>query len=202
MDQYIEELTQHLSKLSEQDANDAINYYTDYLTDGNLTTYEDCVNELGLPKRLALQIRADISINNQDSSTPQKLWELPSIVIMALFASPLLISVVISLILVIFGAVLAASLTVLAVILFLILTFIVFLCTTVWGVTNLSGNMFESIMVLGIALIALGLLMELYPLSKWLVKRLANWIQHVTIWTYKKCLRYDSAEGRLNNEEI
>ncbi len=202
MDQYIEELTQHLSKLSEQDATDAINYYRDYLTDGNLTTYEDCVNELGLPKRLALQIRADISINNQDSSIPQKLWELPSIVIMALFASPLLIPVVISLVLAIFGAVLVASLMVLAVILVLILTFIVFLCTTVWGVTNLSGNMFESIMVLGIALIALGLSMELYPLSKWLVKRLANWIQHVTIWTYKKCLRYGSAEGRLNNEEI
>ncbi|WP_220730018.1 HAAS signaling domain-containing protein [Apilactobacillus zhangqiuensis] len=202
MDQYIEELTQHLSKLSEQDATDAINYYRDYLTDGNLTTYEDCVNELGLPKRLALQIRADISINNQDSSIPQKLWELPSIVIMALFASPLLIPVVISLVLAIFGAVLAASLMVLAVILVLILTFIVFLCTTVWGVTNLSGNMFESIMVLGIALISLGLSMELYPLSKWLVKRLANWIQHVTIWTYRKCLRYGSAEGRLNNEEI
>ncbi|KPN80771.1 hypothetical protein RZ56_00480 [Apilactobacillus kunkeei] len=202
MNQYIEELTQHLSKLSEQDATDAIDYYTDYLTDGNLTTYEDCVNELGLPKRLALQIRADISINNQDSSIPQKLWELPSIVIMALLASPLLIPVVFSLILVIFGAVLAASLMVLAVILVLILTFIVFLCTTVWGVTNLSGNMFESIMVLGIALISLGLSMELYPLSKWLVKRLANWIQHVTIWTYKKCLRYGSAEGRPNNEEI
>ena len=202
MDQYIEELTQHLSKLSEQDATDAINYYRDYLTDGNLTTYEDCVNELGLPKRLALQIRADISINNQDSSIPQKLWELPSIVIMALFASPLLIPVVISLVLAIFGAVLVASLMVLAVILVLILTFIVFLCTTVWGVTNLSGNMFESIMVLGIALIALGLSMELYPLSKWLVKRLANWIQHVTIWTYKKCLRYGNVEGRVNNEEI
>lgn len=202
MNQYIEELTQHLKKLSEQDAMDAISYYTDYLTDGNLNTYEECVNELGSPNRLALQIRADISINNSDSSTPQKFWELPSIVILALFASPLLVPVVISLILVIFATVLAASLMVLAVVLVLILTFIVFLCTTVWGVTNITGHLFESIMVLGVALFSLGLSMELYPLSKWLVRKLANWIQHVTIWTYKKCLRYGNAEGRVNIEEI
>ena len=202
MNQYIEELTQHLKKLREQDAMDAISYYTDYLTDGNLNTYEECVKELGTPNRLALQIRADISINNSDSSTPQKFWELPSIVILALFASPLLIPVVISLILVIFGTVLAAGLAVLAVVLVLILSFIVFLCATVWGVTNITGHLFESIMVLGLALFSLGLSMELYPLSKWLVKRLANWIQHVTIWTYKKCLRYGNAEGRVNNEEI
>ena len=202
MNQYIGELTQHLKKLSEQDAMDAINYYTDYLTDGNLNTYEECVKELGSPKRLALQIRADVSINNSDSSIPQKFWELPSIVILALFASPLLVPVVISLILVIFGAVLAASLMVLAVVLVSILTFIVFLCTTVWGVTNITGHLFESIMVLGVALFSLGLSMELYPLSKWLVRKLANWIQHVTIWTYEKCLRYGNAEGRVDNEEI
>ncbi|CAI2555415.1 hypothetical protein AKUH3B110M_01340 [Apilactobacillus kunkeei] len=202
MNQYIEELTQHLKKLSEKDATDAISYYTDYLIDGNLVTYDECVKELGSPKRLALQIRADISINNQNSSTPQKLWELPSIVILALFTSPLLVPVIISLILVILGAVLAASLMVLFLVLVLILTFIVFLCTTVWSVTNITGHFFESIMVFGVALFSLGLSMVIYPLSKWLVKRLANWIQHVTIWTYKKCLRYGHAEGRLNNEEI
>lgn len=202
MNQYIEELTRHLKKLSKQDATDAIDYYTDYLNDGNLNTYEECVNELGTPKRLAIQIRADISINKQDSSTQQKFWELPSIVILALFASPLLVPVLISLILVIFSTVLAASLMVLAVILVLILTFIVFLCTTVWGVTNLSGHLFESIMILGLALFSLGLSMELYPLSKWLVRKLADWIQHVTIWTYNKCLKYGRVEGRLNNEEI
>ncbi|CAI2556314.1 hypothetical protein AKUA2003_01300 [Apilactobacillus kunkeei] len=202
MNQYIEELTQHLKKLRKQDAMDAISYYTDYLTDGNLNTYEECVKELGSPNRLALQIRADVSINSKDSSTPQKFWELPSIVILSLFASPILVPIVICLILVIFGAVLAASLMVLAVILVLILTFIVFLVTTVWSVTNVAGHLFESIMVFGIALFSLGLSMELYPLTKWLVRRLADWIQHVTIWTYKKCLRYGRAEGRFNNEEI
>lgn len=74
MDQYLEELRKYLSKYNSEDADGALEFYTDYLTDGPFSTYEDCVNDLGMPKFLTRKIMAEHSIKkNKDSKSHVKI---------------------------------------------------------------------------------------------------------------------------------
>ena len=64
MNKYLQKLKQSLKHINPIDKQSIINFYTDYLRDGNFNSYQQCVNELGLPKVLAHQTVAKYLIQS------------------------------------------------------------------------------------------------------------------------------------------
>ncbi len=62
MNDYIEEFRSLLGQLSQDERDEAVDFYTEYLQDGGYDSYDACVRELGTPHQLARKVLADYSI--------------------------------------------------------------------------------------------------------------------------------------------
>ncbi|MEE6710785.1 DUF1700 domain-containing protein [Pediococcus acidilactici] len=101
MNEYIDELKSHLTKLTTEEQSDVINFYTEYLEDAGIKTYAAAVDKLGTPVQLARKVLADYSIkasqtmNDTDTQThskqPQRDVRTIWLIILALlsFATPM-----------------------------------------------------------------------------------------------------------------
>jgi len=64
MQEYINELKIHLSKLADEDREDAISYYFEYLAEAGPDGIEEAMEKLGSPAELAAGIRADQALQD------------------------------------------------------------------------------------------------------------------------------------------
>ena len=64
MQEYINELKIHLSKLTDDDREDAISYYFEYLAEAGPEGVEQAMEKLGTPAELAAGIRADQALQD------------------------------------------------------------------------------------------------------------------------------------------
>jgi len=64
MQEYINELKIHLSKLNDEDREDAISYYFEYLAEAGPDGMEQAMEKLGSPAELAAGIRADQALQD------------------------------------------------------------------------------------------------------------------------------------------
>ena len=71
IDNYILQLKDNLTNLSDSDIQDVVQFYQEFLLDGNFHSEADMITELGTPKQLARKIMADYSV-----SIPEKEEEL------------------------------------------------------------------------------------------------------------------------------
>lgn len=95
---YCEELRQSLSKISDQEREEAIDYYVEYAIDAEITTYEEMKDKFGTPKNLAAKIYSETAMkeldvnNKKKSSSTKALW----IGLIALFSLPMAFPLVIA----------------------------------------------------------------------------------------------------------
>lgn len=89
---YISELEHYLSDIPAQERQDVVEFYREFLLDGDFLRRSTIENELGTPKQLARKILADYSISDipQDSqyktnSNLKRIWHI----LMGLFAVPI-----------------------------------------------------------------------------------------------------------------
>lgn len=88
---YCEKLNSYLSKIPDQDKEEAINYYLEYAVDAGFTSYEQMESKFGSPKNLAAKIYSEVSMkeleNNNDGrgNSIKALW----IGLIALFSLPM-----------------------------------------------------------------------------------------------------------------
>jgi len=64
MQEYINELKLHLSKMTDEDREDAISYYFEYLAEAGPDGAEEAMTKLGTPAELAAGIRADQALQD------------------------------------------------------------------------------------------------------------------------------------------
>ncbi|MDF7637918.1 DUF1700 domain-containing protein [Lactobacillus sp. ESL0791] len=69
---YILELEQNLSVLPENDRQDVVEFYREFLLDGNFHERQAIEQELGSPQQLAHKIIADYSVSDDGSKSPQQ----------------------------------------------------------------------------------------------------------------------------------
>lgn len=55
MNDYIEELESHLSPLTRAERSDVIEFYSEYLQDSGLVSYQQAVSSLGTPKQIGAE---------------------------------------------------------------------------------------------------------------------------------------------------
>ena len=71
-EKYITELNALLSKLSEEDRKDSLDFYREYAEEAGITTYEGMTEVFGLPQTLASNIYADSAIKQVKAENNKK----------------------------------------------------------------------------------------------------------------------------------
>lgn len=96
-EKYIAELASYLSPLGEDEREDALEFYDEYISDANLGTWDEIKDKLGTPRQLSYKILADYSIrtNNEETAksgrpaSPKSNWRVFWWVLIAIITSPI-----------------------------------------------------------------------------------------------------------------
>lgn len=207
MNKFIDELAEHLGQLSVEERQDAVEFYSEYLQDGNFTEYDDAVKELGTPKQLARKILADYSIKESDAakdSNGQKkkpksdvktIW----LIILALLSTPVTIPLAIGLVAAGFGVIIGILGIIFAFVMILGSLIILAGIAIFAGITVLSAEVWTGIYYLGMGLAILGLFVVAVPIGKWLIDLLVHWTSVLSKWVYEKVVPKNRAEKRGNH---
>ena len=93
---YINDLAVNLSQLTDEERNDALEFYDEYIADAGLDTRTAIEEKLGTPRQLSHKILADYSIkaNNEavkdgHPASPHSSWRVFWWVLVAIITSPL-----------------------------------------------------------------------------------------------------------------
>ena len=129
MNEYLNEVVDHLQEIPEDDRFDLIQYYEEYFLDSG-KTLDQIIDEYGTPKQFALKLKISYfseeeQAENELVKNPKRQIRLIWLIIIGLFASPVLIPLALGFILVIGGLLVAL----------LALIFIIYvLCISILGV--------------------------------------------------------------------
>ncbi|GMA69846.1 membrane protein [Leuconostoc litchii] len=181
MENYLAELEQLLHQLYQSDKEEAMNFYREYVMDADLTTYQQCIAELGTPKHLSRKILADYSIKADDrsaehsnSKNPRSNIRLIWWIALALLASPLALPifiVLITLVAVCFAIVAALSAIIIAFSLISVGLVII-------GFGVLLQSLWTGLYYIGCGLLIFGIMMTTIPavigLLRWLIDKTAQ----------------------------
>lgn len=212
MNDYIEELKAMLTQLGAQEQSDVLDFYTEYLQDGQFVTYTDCVRELGTPRQLARKVLADYSIKNLNTASqsgsrankPKDDVKTIWLIVLAVLSTPITIPLA-------FGAVglfiaaIAVAVGILAAI-FGVGFGVIFggLVSLVTGLGVVSNNFWVGIFYLGVGLIAAGAIIMLIPAFRGLVDGVIHGITVFSKWMYSKIVKkieQKNTEGDNKNEK-
>ena len=106
IDDYISELEQNLVDLPEKDREDVVEFYREFLLDGDFVRRSTIDTELGTPKQLAINIMADYS-TKEDSApakpeTPKSNLKASWYILLGICAAPIGIPLILAILFVIF----------------------------------------------------------------------------------------------------
>lgn len=94
IDNYILQLKQYLIDLPNSDLKDVVQFYQEFLLDGNYHSEADIITELGTPKQLARKIMADYSVSVPEKEETQKTSSKSSlktiwVILLGVLAAPI-----------------------------------------------------------------------------------------------------------------
>lgn len=106
-DKYFKELSACLNKLSDEDRQEVIGFYTEYSEEAHLDSYEALVHRFGTPKKLASKIYADAAVKNLEGDH-KKIGKAFSFGAIALFSLPFSFPFIIAAVSILFACSVAA----------------------------------------------------------------------------------------------
>ncbi len=178
--EYMEQLQKKLKKLPKEDYLKAIEYYEEYFAEAGEDNEAHAIEDLGSPQEAADNIIREFAIDNVQDDTRKKdvrkglrgVW----IVILAIFASPIALPLIITIaallfsaIVVVFALLFAFSITGIALLLTSVLSLI-------GAISMLIRDLPAALICFGISLCSLGIGALMVYGSYWVLKRFLNGI--------------------------
>ena len=180
---YIQDLASYLTNLPQEDREDALFYYEQYIYEGKLTDGQ-AVSEFGTPKQLARRLVADYYMGDAPQLPEEKAqspFTLARVVILALFASPILIPVMIAALAVIFSLMIAFASLVLAVFGVILGFLVAAIVSVIGGVIIISQSILGGLFYVTFGLALIGLVILGWPLAFLMVR----WLKTIFMWMIK-----------------
>ena len=180
---YIQDLASYLTNLPQEDREDALFYYEQYIYEGKLTDGQ-AVSEFGTPKQLARRLVADYYMGDAPQLPEEKAqspFTLARVVILALFASPILIPVMIAALAVIFSLMIAFASLVLAVFGVILGFLVAAIVSVIGGVIIISQSILGGLFYVTFGLALFGLVILGWPLAFLMVR----WLKTIFMWMIK-----------------
>ena len=180
---YIQDLASYLTNLPQEDREGALFYYEQYIYEGKLTDGQ-AVSEFGTPKQLARRLVVDYYMGDAPQLPEEKAqspFTLARVVILALFASPILIPVMIAALAVIFSLMIAFASLVLAVFGVILGFLVAAIVSVIGGVIIISQSILGGLFYVTFGLALFGLVILGWPLAFLMVR----WLKTIFMWLIK-----------------
>ena len=189
-EKYLSELESYLSPLTSEEADDAIDFYSEYMEDAGLQTKEKIERKLGTAKQLSRKILADHSIKidednrqNNRKSSPRFNSKMIWIIILAILSAPMTLGIGGILLLLI----VCAIFTIAIVAVVGLATLIVIVATSIYtGVLLLFIHWAVGVFYLGCGIAALGGLMIVLPLLYWICSVIIQMVANFARYLYRR----------------
>lgn len=184
--EYLNALEKALRSIEESDRMDALEYYREYFDEAGPENEQKVIEELGPPKKLAAQIKAQCAMKaaERDPKSGKKGIKAAWLAIASIFAVPVALPLAIALAIVL----LALLITLIAVLVSLLMVAVAcgvtgvvsFLVSLVALVQNLPASL--TMMGMGLSCAAVGVLLFVPTLifSRWCFRRLAALLHRMT----------------------
>lgn len=194
-EKYITELAGYLGPLTAAERQDALEFYDEFIADGNLTSRGAIEAKLGTPKQLSRKILADYSIraNNQSAqdgpASTHSSWRAFWWILLAIIASPFTFGlgmVAIALLIAVAACLLGLVVGAIAVVASLVITAGATLYT---GVALLFTDTMVGLFYAGIGLASVGVFMICLPLLYWFIRLLAQAAANFAKFLYQRIQR-------------
>ncbi|MCH5464335.1 DUF1700 domain-containing protein [Levilactobacillus tujiorum] len=209
MNEYIKEVERLIGQLTTAEQQDVVEYYSEYLMDAGIESYQQAVDELGSPRSLARKVLADYSIRLSEQSQQASQAQPSSraaaqaaksnvktvwLIILALLSTPVTIPI-----LLVIGALLFALIAVLGSL--LVAAAAMYITVVAVGVMCCVAALFviwqtpwTGLFYLGIGLFALGASILGWLIVKWLGRKIVWALSWAAKGVYQRFIPRSRAE--------
>ena len=168
MNEYLNEVVDHLQEIPEDDRFDLIQYYEEYFLDSG-KTLDQIIDEYGTPKQFALKLKISYfseeeQAENELVKNPKRQIRLIWLIIIGLFASPVLIPLALGFILVIGGLLVALLALIFSIYVLCISILGVGLFMIISGISVFGQSILSGLFFIGVGLFATGSAVFISPL--------------------------------------
>lgn len=202
MTDYLAKFSALLVQLNDDERDEVLEFYREYLLDANLQDYDDCVAELGTPKQLARKILADYSIRFNENLTGNSTKRQKSragvrtiwLIVLALLSTPITIPALIVILAVLFAlAAIVFAMTIAIVALVVGLTFLSLSMITA-GVGVFTQSLWTACFYIGSGLAAIGIELLVLPLVLWFIGLIIQGVSTIVQRLYHRFVKKNRAE--------
>lgn len=202
MKAYLDNFAALLIQLADDERDEVINFYREYLLDAGIQDYDDCVAELGTPKQLARKVLADYSIRFNENLTEETTKRQKSRagvraiwwVVLALLSTPITIPALI----VIFAVLIAVAAVVFAIGVAIVATIaavtMLALAAITAGVGVFTQSLWVALFYIGSGLAIIGVELLFFPLVVWFIGLIIQGVSTVVQRLYHRFVKRNRAE--------
>lgn len=192
MNNYLNDVRKHLAGIPAEDVNDLLEYYEEYFYDAGMTD-ADAYTKYGRPKKFAQFLRMNYLLDQDDArlreTKPKHRLQLVWVIVLGLFASPILLPLAIGAAAVIFGLLIAFLAIVFSVYVVVFSLIAAGLASAIVGSFVLLENPATSFVAMGVGLAALGIGLVLAPFLLCFTRLLFSLFMRFVKWLGRKLVR-------------
>lgn len=190
---YINDLSIYLRQLTDEERNDALEFYDEYIADAGLETQTAIEERLGTPRQLSHKILADYSIkaNNESSkeghpASPHSSWRVFWWVLVAIITSPITFGLGIALLALLLAAGGVALSLIVGIVALIFGVAAIAIVSIYIGIGLIATNLFSGLFYFGLGLTLIGLFLVCLPLIYWLIRVIVQGIANFAKFIYAK----------------
>lgn len=163
-EEYLKKLRSKIKKLPQEEIEAALDYYEEYFEEAGEDSTEAVIKRLGSPSYAASQIMADYAVKDIDNETKTAKKSVSSIwlIIMAIFAAPIGLPLLLAVILLIFTLVIVCAVTIMTLFIFIAVLPLSGLFSIIAGFGVLMQHWQTSLLFIGLGLAVIGISMLLF----------------------------------------
>ena len=190
---YINDLSIYLRQLTDEERNDALEFYDEYIADAGLENRTSIEKRLGTPRQLSHKILADYSIKANNESlkeghpaSPHSSWRVFWWVLVAIITSPITFGLGIALLVLLLAAGGIAFGLIAGIIVLIFGVAAIAIISLYVGIGLIATNLFSGLFYLGLGVTLIGLFLVCLPLIYWLIRVIVQGIANFAKLIYAK----------------
>ena len=183
---YINDLSIYLRQLADEERNDALEFYDEYIADAGLETRTAIEERLGTPRQLSHKILADESIKEGYPASPHSSWRVFWWVLVAIITSPITFGLGIAVLALLLAAGGVALSLIVGIVALIFGVAVIAIVSLYIGIGLIATNLFSGLFYLGLGVTLIGLFLVCLPLIYWLIRVIVQGIANFAKFIYAK----------------
>ena len=183
---YINDLSIYLRQLADEERNDALEFYDEYIADAGLETRTAIEERLGTPRQLSHIKANNESIKEGHPASPHSSWRVFWWVLVAIITSPITFGLGIAVLALLLAAGGVALSLIVGIVALIFGVAAIAIVSIYIGIGLIATNLFSGLFYFGLGLTLIGLFLVCLPLIYWLIRVIVQGIANFAKFIYAK----------------